>query len=68
MKHRSGNVERTTTDLPDQVFITIRFMKINQLKAGAVLSYLILGLNNLVGLVYTPYMLRMMGQSEFGLY
>ena len=43
-------------------------MKINQLKAGAVLSYLILGLNNLVGLVYTPYMLRMMGQSEFGLY
>jgi len=43
-------------------------MKINQLKAGAVLSYLILGLNNLVGLVYTPYMLRMMGQSEYGLY
>jgi len=43
-------------------------MKINQLKAGAVLSYLIIGLSNLVGLLYTPYMLRMMGQSEFGLY
>lgn len=43
-------------------------MKVNQLKAGAVLSYVILGLSNLVGLLYTPYMLRMMGQSEFGLY
>lgn len=43
-------------------------MRINQLKAGAVLSYIILGLNNIVGLLYTPYMLRMMGQSEYGLY
>lgn len=43
-------------------------MKVNQLKAGAALSYVILGLSNLVGLLYTPYMLRMMGQSEFGLY
>ena len=43
-------------------------MKINQLKAGAILSYVIIGLSNLVGLLYTPYMLRMMGQSEYGLY
>lgn len=43
-------------------------MKINQLKAGAILSYVILGLTNVVGLLYTPYMLRMMGQSEYGLY
>lgn len=43
-------------------------MKINQLKAGALLSYGILGLSNLVALFYTPYMLRMMGQSEYGLY
>ncbi len=43
-------------------------MAINQLKAGAVLSYAVLGLSNLVGLLYTPYMLRMMGQSEYGLY
>ena len=43
-------------------------MKRNQLKGGAILSYVVLGLNSLVGLVYTPYMLRMMGQSEFGLY
>lgn len=43
-------------------------MAINQLKAGAVLSYVVLGLSNLVALLYTPYMLRMLGQSEFGLY
>lgn len=43
-------------------------MRINQLKAGAILSYLVLGLSNLVGLLYTPYMLRMMGQSEYGMY
>ena len=40
----------------------------NQLKAGVFLSYCIIGLNTLVGLVYTPYMLRMMGRSEYGLY
>lgn len=40
----------------------------NQLKAGAFLSYCVIGLNTLVGLLYTPYMLRMMGRSEYGLY
>ena len=40
----------------------------NQLKAGAVLNYVAIVLNTLVGLLYTPYMLRMMGQSEYGLY
>ncbi|SNR66993.1 Membrane protein involved in the export of O-antigen and teichoic acid [Maribacter sedimenticola] len=43
-------------------------MAINQLKAGALLSYLVLGVSNIVGLLYTPYMLRMMGKSEYGLY
>lgn len=43
-------------------------MAINQLKAGAVLNYVVLGVNNLVGLLYIPYMLRMLGQSEYGLY
>ena len=43
-------------------------MSINQLKVGAALSYIVLGLSNIVALVYTPYMLRMMGQSEYGLY
>ena len=40
----------------------------NQLKAGAALNYVVILLNTLVGLLYTPYMLRMMGQSEYGLY
>lgn len=43
-------------------------MAINQLKAGAVLSYISIGLNNIIGLTYTPFMLRMMGQSEYGLF
>lgn len=43
-------------------------MSVNQLKAGAILNYVVIGLNTLVGLLYTPYMLRMMGQSEYGLY
>lgn len=40
----------------------------SQLKAGAVLNYIVIILNIAVGLLYTPYMLRMMGQSEYGLY
>lgn len=43
-------------------------MPINQLKAGAALNYVVIILNIAVGLLYTPYMLRMMGQSEYGLY
>ncbi len=43
-------------------------MPTNQLKAGAALNYVILGLNALTGLLYTPYMLRMLGQNEFGIY
>ena len=43
-------------------------MPINQLKAGVVLNYVVIILNTVVGLLYTPYMLRMMGQSEYGLY
>lgn len=39
-----------------------------QIKAGVVLSYATLALNNIIALVYTPFMLRMMGQSEYGLY
>lgn len=40
----------------------------SQLKAGAILSYIVLFLQNIVGLIYTPFMLRMMGKSEYGLY
>lgn len=40
----------------------------NQRKAGTILSYVHIILNNTISLIYTPYMLRMMGQSEYGLY
>ena len=43
-------------------------MPVNQLKAGVVLNYVVIFLNTVVGLLYTPYMLRMMGQSEYGFY
>ena len=40
----------------------------NQLKVGAILNYFIIALNTIVGLAYTPYMLRCLGQNEYGLY
>ena len=40
----------------------------NQIKAGAALNYVIIGLNTLTGLLYTPFMLRCLGQNEYGLY
>ena len=43
-------------------------MSVNQLKTGAFLSYVSIALNMVIGLLYTPYMLHMLGQSEFGLY
>lgn len=43
-------------------------MKVNQLKIGAILSYIVIGLNMIVGLAYTPVLIRMLGQSEYGLY
>lgn len=43
-------------------------MSTRQLKSGALLSYASILMNFIVGLVYTPIMLRLLGQSEYGLY
>lgn len=43
-------------------------MKVNQLKFGSVLTYIQMALKLVVGIAYTPIMLRLLGQSEFGLY
>lgn len=43
-------------------------MKINQLKIGAMLSYISMGLGFIISIAYTPIMIRLLGQSEFGLY
>ncbi len=42
--------------------------KKNQLKIGVILNYLNLGLGNLIPVFYTPIMLSLLGQSEYGLY
>ena len=43
-------------------------MKINQLKAGSIISYLQMGLSIIIGMLYTPIMIRLLGDSEYGLY
>ena len=42
--------------------------RINEIKLGAILSYVIIALNMITGIFYTPYLTRMLGQSEYGLY
>ena len=39
----------------------------NQRKAGTLLSYLHILVSNTISIIYTPYMLQTMGQSEYGL-
>ena len=40
----------------------------NQLKTGVFLSYINLAISSLIPFLYTPIMLDMLGQSEYGLY
>ena len=40
----------------------------NQRKAGAILSYVSIIVNTLIQLLYTPFLIRNLGQSEYGLY
>ncbi|MCP1109492.1 O-antigen/teichoic acid export membrane protein [Lachnospiraceae bacterium PM6-15] len=43
-------------------------IKMNQRKSGVILSYISQMIHILSGLIYTPIMLRLLGQSEYGLY
>jgi len=43
-------------------------MKNKQISLGAGLSYLSIGINLLFALLYTPWMIRQIGQSDFALY
>ena len=43
-------------------------MKINQRKIGAILSYIVIALNMVIGIAYTPFLTRKLGQAEYGLY
>lgn len=40
----------------------------SQLKKGAILSYLKIGLTNIIGLILTPFIIKSLGDSEYGLY
>ena len=42
--------------------------KVNELRAGALLSYVNIAITTIIPLLYTPIMLKMLGQSEYGLY
>jgi O-antigen/teichoic acid export membrane protein len=41
---------------------------LNQRKAGAFLSYIQIVLTTVIQVIYTPFLIRMLGQSEYGLY
>lgn len=43
-------------------------MNNNQIKLGAILSYLSIGINLIAGLIYTPWMINQIGKSDYGLY
>jgi len=43
-------------------------MKINQLKYGVYLSYVSIFVSNITNLILTPFIVRNLGQSEYGLY
>ena len=43
-------------------------MQKNELKSGVILSYINLGLGTVIPFIYTPIMLRMLGQAEYGLF
>ena len=40
----------------------------NQRKLGSIISYVQMALGVIVSLIYTPYMIKILGQSEYGLY
>ena len=46
----------------------MRKLQLSQVKMGAILSYFAMAVNIIVGLVYTPWMVRIIGQSNYGLY
>ena len=43
-------------------------MQPKELKVGVILSYVYIALKSIIELIYTPIMLRILGQSEYGMY
>jgi O-antigen/teichoic acid export membrane protein len=42
--------------------------EINQIKVGVILSYISRVITVIVGVIYTPIMIRLLGQNEYGIY
>lgn len=40
----------------------------NQRKLGSIISYVQMALGAIISLIYTPYMIKILGQSEYGVY
>ena len=40
----------------------------SQIKKGAIISYFSIIFNIIVGLIYTPWMIKLIGKSDYGLY
>ena len=43
-------------------------MEHNERKSGAILSYIAITINTLIQLIYTPFLVKILGKSEYGLY
>lgn len=43
-------------------------MKVNQIRAGAIVSYITIFFNILSGFIYTPWLIDQLGQSDYALY
>ena len=46
----------------------MRTLLLNQRKISALLTYLTMGIALIISLIYTPVMIRLLGQNEYGLY
>lgn len=46
----------------------VNHRKMNQFKAEVILSYFMIALSCLIGIFITPFMIKMLGQSQYGLY
>lgn len=55
-------------ELSNMISVFLISMTFDQIKLGAILRYLNLALSTIIGLTYTPFMLRTMGPSEYALY
>jgi O-antigen/teichoic acid export membrane protein len=57
-----GKVNKTVETAPDEA------TRARQRRVGGLLSYVQIALNIAIALVYTPFMVRTLGQSEYGLF